>query len=102
MGKSLQRFQEHAKRQAKAWMVYGASTVRAVSEGGAMMSNYYVRMGLERWANTDPSLHYNRIDPQPSRRWVGVWIYLLKVRDYEAAAMVRRVNGGGAEKELSA
>jgi hypothetical protein len=48
--------------------------------------------GLERWANTDPSLHFNTIDPQPSGRWVGVWIYLLRVRNYEAAAMVRRVN----------
>jgi hypothetical protein len=48
--------------------------------------------GLDRWANIDPSLHYNRIDPQPSGRWVGVWIYLLKVRDYEAAEMVRRSN----------
>jgi hypothetical protein len=46
--------------------------------------------GLERWANTDPSLHYNAIGPQPSGRWVGVWIYLLRVGDYEAAAMVKQ------------
>jgi hypothetical protein len=59
-----------------------------------MNRNYYQKQGLERWANTDASLHCNRIDPQPSRRWVGVWIYLLRVGDYEAAAMVRQVSGG--------
>jgi hypothetical protein len=50
--------------------------------------------GLDRWANADPSLHCNRIDPQPDGRWYDEWIQLLKVRDYEAAERVRRVSGG--------
>ncbi len=47
---------------------------------------------LERYANTDPSLHFSTPEPQPDMRWRGAWIYLLKVRDYESAGLVRNAN----------
>jgi hypothetical protein len=49
--------------------------------------------GLERYANTDPSLHFNRL-PRGHRgpTWQSVWIYLLKAGDEEAAQLVRDQN----------
>jgi hypothetical protein len=47
--------------------------------------------GLE-YANTDPSLHYNRIEPQPSMRWHGAWIWCLRHGDEEAAQLVKDHN----------
>src|SRR5690349_5895470 len=47
--------------------------------------------GLE-YANTDPSLHFNRIEPGPSTRWRGAWIYCLKNFDYESATLIHDRN----------
>jgi hypothetical protein len=49
--------------------------------------------GLEKYANTDPSLHFNRL-PRAHRglTWQSVWIYLLKTGDEEAAQLVRDQN----------
>lgn len=45
------------------------------------------------YANTDPSLHYNRIAKRASGpTWQGIWIYLLKIEDYESAQLVRDLN----------
>jgi hypothetical protein len=49
--------------------------------------------GLARWANTDPSLHCNVLPPvHRGLTWRSVYIYLLKVRDYDAAELMRRLN----------
>ena len=47
--------------------------------------------GLD-YANTDPSLHYNRIEPGPSKRWPGAWIWCLRHLDYEAAELIHDRN----------
>ena len=47
----------------------------------------------EKYANTDPSLHYNRIEQRASGpTWQGVWIYLLRIEDYDSAQLVRDLN----------
>lgn len=47
-----------------------------------------------RWANTDPSMHFNgpnvRREHVPS--WHGAHIYCLKMRDDEAAELIRSRN----------
>lgn len=53
----------------------------------------YEPQGLDRYANTDPSLHYNRIDLRPKGpMWQSVWIYLLKTGDEDAARIVKDQN----------
>lgn len=49
--------------------------------------------GLNRWANTDPSLHYNTLRPKRSGpTWQSVWIYLLRIGDEQSAQLVRDLN----------
>ena len=55
--------------------------------------------GLD-YANTDPSLHCNRIAKGPSTRWYGAWIYCLKNLDYEAAEMIHERNAPPSDQEL--
>ena len=47
--------------------------------------------GLD-YANTDPSLHYNHNEPSPAMNWKSVYIYLLKVYDYDSAELVKSRN----------
>ena len=49
--------------------------------------------GLEKYANTDPSLHCNTV-PRWHRgpTWQSVWIYLLRTGDEESAQLVRDQN----------
>lgn len=53
----------------------------------------YEPQGLERYANTDPSLHFNTI-PRGSRgpMWQGAYIYCLTVGSYDAAELIRLRN----------
>lgn len=53
----------------------------------------YEKQGLERWANTDPSLHYNTI-PRRGRgpTWQGSYMYCLTVGSYDAAELIRLRN----------
>lgn len=56
-----------------------------------------------RWANTDPSLHFNHDTPQTKATdWRAEYIQALKDRDYDAAELIKSkqmisdecVNGG--------
>lgn len=51
------------------------------------------------YANTDPSLHCNRIEPAPEMTWQRVWIYLLLMKD-EAAQIVFDANMQSLECEF--
>lgn len=42
-----------------------------------------------RWANTDRSLHFNHHEPRPGMDWRGVYIYCLKMYDYDAAELIK-------------
>lgn len=55
------------------------------------MNNYTQKQGLERWANTDPSLHYNTVEPVDDS-WRNEYLQLLIDRDYEAAHELRARN----------
>lgn len=60
----------------------------------------YEPQGLERWASTDPSLHYNTVE-KVDGSWRNEYLGLLKVRDYEAAHGLRLRNDlkyGGDEQ----
>lgn len=55
--------------------------------------------GLE-YANTDPSLHFNRIEPRSKGpMWQSIWIYLLKTGDEDAAQVVYDMNMQSVECE---
>lgn len=41
-----------------------------------------------RWANTDPSLHYNHSEPAKPN-WRQEYIRLLEIRDYDAAEALK-------------
>ena len=51
--------------------------------------NYIVKQGLDRFANTDPSLHFNGIERRQDARWCDEFIEYLKRSDYEAAELIR-------------
>lgn len=56
----------------------------------------YEPQGLERWANTDLSLHVNGPEVPLSYRhepcWWHVWIYCLMNHDEESAHLIRMRN----------
>ena len=46
-----------------------------------------------RWANTDPSLHFNGSTPRSTwPRWRNVYDYCLKRYDYDAAELIMSRN----------
>jgi hypothetical protein len=47
--------------------------------------------GLDRYANTDPSLHFNSPDVKASG-WLSVYLYLYHKMDYDAAHLIRTLN----------
>lgn len=49
------------------------------------------RQGLERWANTDPSMHCNTIQ-QADDSWRNEYLALLMDHDYEGAHQIRLRN----------
>ena len=51
--------------------------------------HYIERTGLERYANTDPSLRFNGIERRHDARWCDEFIECLKKSDYEAAELIR-------------
>jgi hypothetical protein len=55
------------------------------------MSDRNSETGLE-YANTDPSLHYNGIEPRTSERWFPEFIECLQRGDYEGAEIVKNAN----------
>jgi|ERR1051326_2832535 hypothetical protein len=54
--------------------------------------NYIEKQGLDRYANTDPSLHFNGIGRQPDERWRGAWFWCLRHCDYESAQLIHDRN----------
>ena len=54
--------------------------------------------GLD-YANTDPSLHYNRIEPQPDKSWRDEWLAALKRCDFDAAQAIYDANNQSLECE---
>ena len=53
----------------------------------------YEPQGLERWANTDPSLHFNRIEPrQDGPTWQSIMICCLKAGDAPSADLIFKQN----------
>lgn len=55
--------------------------------------SYREKQGLDRYANTDPSLHYNHSEPKSDKPdWRAEYIRLLKIRDYDAAEVLKSKN----------
>ena len=55
------------------------------------MNNYTEKQGLEKYANTDPSRHFNHIEPL-SDRWRGAWMWCVRHLDYESAQLIHDRN----------
>jgi hypothetical protein len=46
--------------------------------------------GLDRWANTDTSLHFNHSAPRRNGpTWQGSWMWCLRFNDEESAHLIR-------------
>lgn len=58
----------------------------------------YESQGLERYANTDPSLHYNTIEPQ-GPDWRDEYLAKLMDHDYEGAHELRLRNDARYARE---
>lgn len=56
------------------------------------MTYRHEAQGLERYANTDPAVHFNQPEPQPDQRWRGAWMWCLRHLDYESAELIHDLN----------
>ena len=54
--------------------------------------SYREPTGLDRYANTDPSLHFNTLESRPDERWRGAWFWCLRHLDYESATLIHDRN----------